>query len=61
VIISIKNGKLWFDSRRSPKLTGELLAYKGNTFIAKWNDRSMAADSYVVFYLDNTCKASGIK
>lgn len=61
VIISFKNGKLWFDSRRSPKLTGELLAYKGNTFIAKWNDRSMDADAYVMFNLDNTGKASGIK
>lgn len=61
VIISFKNGKLWFDSKRSPKLTGELLAYKGNTFIVKWNDRSMDADAYVMFYLDNTGKASGIK
>jgi CubicO group peptidase (beta-lactamase class C family) len=61
VIISVKNGKLWFGSKRSPKLTGELLAYKGNTFIVKWNDRSMDADAYVMFYLDNNCKASGIK
>lgn len=61
VIISFKNGKLWFDSKRSPTLTGELLAYKGNTFIVKWNDRSMDADAYVMFYLDNTDKASGIK
>jgi len=61
VIISVKNGKLWFDSKRSPKLTGELLVYKGNTFIAKWNDRSMDADAYVMFNLDNSGKASGIK
>jgi CubicO group peptidase (beta-lactamase class C family) len=61
VIISVKNGKLRFDSKRSPKLTGELLAYKGNTFIVKWNDRSMDADAYVMFCLDNTGKASGIK
>ena len=61
VIISLKNGKLRFDSKRSPKLTGELLAYKGNTFIVKWNDRSMEADAYVMFNLDNTGKSSGIK
>ena len=61
VTISLKNGKLWFDSKRSPKLTGELLAYKGNTFIVRWNDRSMDADAYVMFNLDNTGKASGIK
>jgi hypothetical protein len=28
VIISVKNGKPWFDSKRSPKLTGELFQYK---------------------------------
>ena len=50
-----------FDSKRSTKLTGELLTYKGNTFIARWNDRSMDADAWVMFNLDNTGKASGIK
>ncbi len=61
VAISIKNGKLWFDSKRSFLLTGEMLAYKGNTFIVKWNDRSMDADAYVMFSLDNEGKPSGIK
>ena len=61
VIISSKNGKLWFDSKRSPELTGQLLAYKGNTFVAKWNDRSMDADAFVMFSLDNTGKAAGNK
>ena len=61
ITISEKNGKLWFDSIRSPGLTGELLTYKGNTFIVKWNDRSLDADAYVMFYLDNTGKASEIK
>jgi hypothetical protein len=61
VIISVKNEKLWFDSKRSPKLTGEMLAYKGNTFIVKWIDRSLDADAFVMFELDNNGKASGIK
>ncbi len=61
VMITVKNGKLWFDSERSPKLTGELTFYKGNTFIVKWNDRSMDADAFVMFDLDETGKASGIK
>jgi hypothetical protein len=52
VVISMKNGRPWFDSRRSPKLTGELLPYKGNSFIVKWRDRSMDADAYVLFSLD---------
>jgi hypothetical protein len=39
--ISVKNGKLWFDAKRSPKLTGEMFPYKGNTFVVKWADLSM--------------------
>ena len=61
VTISVKNGKPWFESRRSPKLTGELLPYKGNSFIVKWKDRSMNADAYVLFSLDERGMATGIK
>ncbi len=61
IVISLKNGKPWFDSKRSPKLTGILLPYKGNTFIVKWNDRSLDADAYVKFDLDENGKATGIK
>jgi CubicO group peptidase (beta-lactamase class C family) len=60
VAISVKNGKLWFDSKRSPKLTGEMLPFKGNSFVVKWNDRSMDADAYVIFSLDERGLASGI-
>jgi len=60
VVISVKNGKIWFDSKRSPKLTGEMLPYKGNSFVVKWNDRSMDADAYVIFSLDERGLASGI-
>jgi CubicO group peptidase (beta-lactamase class C family) len=61
VTISVKNGKPWFESKRSPKLTGELLRYKGNSFIVKWLDRSMNADAYVLFSLDERGLATGIK
>jgi hypothetical protein len=61
VIISLKNGKLWFDSKNSPRLTGEMFFYKGNTFIVKWNDRSMDADAYVMFQLDYEGKPNAIK
>jgi hypothetical protein len=60
-IISLKNGKLWFDSKRSPKLTGELIFYKANTFVVKWDDRSMDADAFAMFELNESGKASGIK
>lgn len=61
VTISEKSGKLWFDSERSPTLSGEMFPYKGNTYVVKWNDRSMDADAYVMFFLDTSGKASGMK
>lgn len=61
VTISIKNGQAWFASKRSPKLAGILLAFKGNSFVAKWNDRSMDADAFVKFVLDENGMASGFK
>ncbi len=61
VTISQKNGKMWFDSKKSYLLSGEMFPYKGNTFIVKWSDRSLDADAYVQFSLDNTGKATGIK
>jgi CubicO group peptidase (beta-lactamase class C family) len=61
VTISVKGGKPWFDSKRSPKLTGELLPYKGNSFIVKWRDRSMNADAYVLFALDERGLATSFR
>ena len=60
VTISLKNGKLMFTSKRSPRLSGEMLFYKGNTFVAKWNDRSLEADAFVKFNLDTEGKAAGM-
>ncbi len=60
ITISLKNGLPWFDAKRSPKLTGQLFFYKGNTFLVKWRDRSMEADAYVTFTFDETGKAVGI-
>ncbi|MBS1486140.1 MAG: serine hydrolase [Bacteroidetes bacterium] len=60
VFIANKNGKLWFDSKRSPKLTGELFYFRGNTFVVKWRDRSMDADAFVNFSFDENGKGAGI-
>ena len=61
VMISQKDGKMWFQSKRSFLLNGEMFPYKGNTFIVKWGDRSMDADAFVMFDLDSEGKASGMK
>lgn len=61
IMISIKDGKPWFDSKHSPKLTGEMFPFKGNSFVVKWRDRSMDADAFVIFTLDEKGHASGMK
>lgn len=61
ITIAMKNGKLWFTSKRSPKLNGEVFYYKANSFAVKWVDRSMDADAFLNFSLDEEGKAAGIK
>lgn len=61
VVLSQQGGKWWFRSVRSPKLTGELFYYKGNTFVVKWNNRSLDADAYVTFSVDDEMKPVSIK
>jgi CubicO group peptidase (beta-lactamase class C family) len=60
-VISIKDGQLWFSARHSPKLTGQLFPYIGNTFVIKWNYRSMEADAFAMFSFDEKGKPSGLK
>ena len=61
VSVSRKSGKLWFESKRSYLLKGDLVPYKGNTFIVKWVDRSMDADAFVQFGLDKEGNAATLK
>ncbi|MDQ6764122.1 MAG: serine hydrolase [Bacteroidota bacterium] len=61
VVVSLKDGNMWFKSKRSFLLNGEMFPYKGNTFIVKWNDRSMDADAFVMFDLNAEGEASGMK
>ncbi len=43
------NGKLRFQSKRSPQLTGQLFFYKDDTFVIKWDNRYFQADAFVNF------------
>ena len=61
VTIAQQNGKWRFDAKRSPRLTGEVMPYKANTFVVKWDDRSMDADAFMTFALDEDGKPSGFK
>lgn len=60
-VIAMKDGQLWFKAKRSPKLTGAMLPYKGNTFVIKWNYRSFEADAFAMFSFDEEGKPSGLK
>ncbi len=42
-----KKGKLIFESKRSPQLTGEMFFYKDNTYAVKWYNRYFHADAFV--------------
>ena len=60
-MITDKQGKLFFESKRSPLLTGEMFLYNATTFIVKWYDRSLDADAFVQFEMDAEGKASNVK
>lgn len=49
VSITSKNGKMYFASKRSPQLTGEIFHYKDNNYVVKWNNRALHADAHIFF------------
>jgi CubicO group peptidase (beta-lactamase class C family) len=55
VLIDEKDGKLSINFTHSPDLVGVLEHFQYDTFIAKWNKRSLLADAYLTF----TLKADG--
>lgn len=61
MILSVKDGKPWIASKRSPRLRGELLPYNAQTLVARWTDRSMDADAFLIFSLDRDGKPSGFR
>ncbi len=61
ILITKKDNQLFITAEKSPSLTGKLFYYKGNTLIAKWNDRSLDADAFVIFGLDKYGKTAGVK
>ena len=61
VTISLKNGMPWFESKKAHKLAGQLHYYKGNTWVVSWTDRSMDADAFVTFSLNENGRADGMR
>lgn len=61
VNIFAQGNQLWLKAKRSPRLTGQVLPYDGNTRVVRWRDRSLNADAFATFALDDQGRASGIK
>ena len=61
VSIYQENNRLYFQSKNSPRLRGEIMPYKANTFVVKWDNRSMDADAFMLFGFDFDGRPSTIK
>jgi len=59
--ITLRNEKLWFIAKRSPKLTGQMHFYKATTFAVKWEYTDMPCDAFATFNLNEEGKATSIK
>ena len=59
--IYMQDEQLWFASLRSPALTGPMYFYKANAFAIKWVKRTLDADAFAIFSLDEEGKAQSIR
>jgi CubicO group peptidase (beta-lactamase class C family) len=53
--------QLWLRAVRAPRLVGQVLPYRGNTYAVRWKARSFNADAFATFTLDEQGHAAGIK
>ena len=56
-----QGSQLWLRAVRAPRLLGQMLPYRGNTFAVRWKARSFNADAFATFTLDEMGRASGLK
>jgi CubicO group peptidase (beta-lactamase class C family) len=61
VFILMVEDELWFASAKSPRITGRLWPQTEHTFIARWSDRTVNADAWVMFEIDESGSSNGIK
>ncbi len=47
VVFSVKKGKLYMASKRSPLLSGEVFFYNENNYVVKWDNRYFHADAHI--------------
>jgi CubicO group peptidase (beta-lactamase class C family) len=56
-----QGNQLWMKAVRAPRLVGQLLPYQGATYVVRWKARSMNADAFADFTLDQQGRAASIK
>lgn len=61
VMVVPQGTQLWLKAKRAPRLLGQLLPYRGSTYVVRWKDRSFNADAFAVFTLDEQGRAASIK
>ncbi|WP_035560559.1 serine hydrolase [Hymenobacter sp. IS2118] len=61
VNLYMQGNQLWLKSVRSPRLVGQVLPYRGSTFVVRWKDRSLNADAFAAFTLNEMGEASSLK
>jgi CubicO group peptidase (beta-lactamase class C family) len=52
IVVSLENNNLMMQFANTPALHGSLEHYQHNTFIVRWDDRTLEADAYVNFNLN---------
>jgi len=52
VIVSQENGKLRLRFSKTAQLVGTMTPWQHDTFVVRWDDRSLNADAFVNFHLD---------
>ncbi len=57
ILLSEKKERLYFASKRSPQLSGEVFLYKDTNYVVKWDNAYFHADAHLFFECDATGKA----
>lgn len=52
VVVAQEGGKLRLRFSKTPQLVGTMTAWQHDTFVVRWDDRSLNADAFVSFTLD---------
>ena len=61
VTVYQQGAQLWLKAARSPRLVGQVLPYRGNTYVVRWKDRSIPADVFAAFDRDGQGRATRLK